>query len=1204
MTPTSGANVAKPTHHVVLTDSAGTSLGLMICDPRGNNDPTQIRRAPYPRTGLKITQGATKYQDKELPFADAHQEDWSGGRAALNLEDDLTRFSDSFRIHTEYAGVAMNGPKETYATGLQIGNSYWTAPSTRLSIAAASDTADYVAVPFTPAANYTLGPVYFWARRINSAPWNLVVTLYSDSAGNPNASLGSIGYVRYDEAGADLDLKQYVLIPSTSMNLVAGTQYWIVFEGVYSAAGYWEVAADVDATNPGRYKVHAGGAWTALGYRILYRTISDTDYSDLKFFEYKGALYCVTSRPTAYTDVYIYLNGDRGVADADSGATVVDATKTWVTTFGATALVGATVKIIRGRGADQRKPYRTIVSYTNTVLTLDSAWDTRPNTTSEYVITNTNVWQNDQELHYCSKAMDVAVAGEFAYFATDETVARFRCYNNAGTYTKEVWFEDVYATRLLATYDSANRCYYLWGAAGEDAFYGVSSLWKMRVPPLWGNLYQKKGDLLTFDEPWDDQVIGNITVAKSTTIDDAITIKPAAGFTTGLMAAKYLPTPINITEGTRLNFAIKSSVACSATTHDLQLVLSDSEEGVILTSSPYHAARMYNPTGLVHQTATATFTDMVNARDADTATDHATTLTTAQYIIITSAKPFDRIRIDLGTTKNSQAATLTAEHMSGQTGAWLATTITDGTASGGATLAQSGDISFTAPFDWQPYTINSISGYCLRLKVSANLTASVNIAEVRVFMSDLSIDLPDLAADTWTWVSLTMTPLTRPFPDDSVIKSVGLYLATDLGAQTITLKGAIEIAEPVPEYLALQTSTKIKRLVQYGEERGNPWLITEDAVYEVQTENGDLIVQMPLSEIGQLASPLNGLAAATNDVYLYWNMSQRLERYYSGKLENIGPDLDEGLPDDRAGNIIGIISSPGTVYVALDGTVGCVLQRKGSGWHELYRTPVFPILSGATEQVGAIKAIYSQAIPGNNNRLWIAEGNDFVSVPLAMSKSDDYQEYTRDSHVITPWITMNFLDVSKRYITLKLYTEDLSYASGQYIRVYYQTETGELDGTWTVLSYASNGSDSTLYVTSPFEEKNFSNVAGRRIRFRFELTTTNSTKRPKLKAWVLESVLSLDISSSYVLPIRLSDHATDLQNNPDETARIETIQAQIDAWCASPPSILTMTSIYSPADNKSVVIQAMPLRPYKVQMGTVQENYEAWIAEITLLEVA
>jgi hypothetical protein len=1192
MTPTSGANVANPTHHVVLTDPAGTSLGLMICDPNGKNAPTQIRRAPYPRTGLKITQGVTKYADKELPFADAHQENWNGGRGALNLEDDLTRFADSFRIHTEYEGVAMNGPKETYATGFRTGNSYWTAPSTLYPIAATVDAVDYIAVPFTPATNYNIGTIQFWARRVSAPPWNLVVHLYSDSGGNPNTYLTSYATLSYT-AGADLELKQYTLTFSSAVALTAGTQYWLVFFGVYSSTGYWEVAADVDATNPGRAKVHVGGSWAALGYRVIFRVLSNTDYTDINFFEYKGALYAVTSRPTAVADVYIYINGDRGVADASAAATLVDATKTWITTLGATALVGATVKIIRGTGSDQRKPYRTIASYTETALTVSSAWDTIPDTTSEYVITKTNVWQNDQELVFCGKATDVAVAGEFVYIAADAGVARFRCYNSGGTYTKEVSFEQVSATRLLSTYDSGNQCYYLWGAAVEDQFYGVSSLWKMRVPPLWEDLYTQKGDLLTFDQPWDDLVITNVTVAKSASIEQAITIAPGSGFTTGVLAAKYLPSAIDITEGTDLSFSIKSSKACSSTTHDLQLLLSDDEINP-LSASPYYTGRTRPALGLQHETSAATFVDMAAAREGDAATSYVLTFTNAQYIYVIATKPFDTVRVALGTTKNTAASTLTAEYMSQAGGIWTAVTITDGTVTGSATFAKTGNIVFTPPYDWQTWTVNSITGYCIRFKVNNNLDASLNLLEVETFITPVAIDLPDLAANTWKRVDLIVNPLTRPFPDDSAIKSVGLYLATDLGAQTITLKGALEITSPAPKYISLQTTSKIKKLIQYGEERGNPWIITEDAIYEVQTENGDLVVQLPLSEIGQLASPMNGLAAVTNDVYLYWNMAQRLERYYSGKLEDLGPDRDEGLPSDRAGDIVAIVSHPGAIYAAVQGTVGSVLQRRSSGWHETYRCPV-----GST-----IKAMYSQAIPGDNSKLWIAEGDDFVSIPLAMSKSDDYQEYTRDSSVVTPWITMSFLDVSKRYIGLKLYTEDLSYANGQYIRVYYQTESGELDGTWTTLSYASNVSDSTLYVTSPFEEKYFTNIAGRRIRFRFELTTTNSTKRPKLKAWILEAVLSMDVSNSYVLPVRLSDHATDLQNQPDETARIETIQAQIDAWAAAPPTILTMTSIYSPADNKSVIVQNMPLRPYKIQTGTAQDNYEAWIAEVTLLEVA
>ena len=1203
-TPTSGANVANPTHHVVLTDPSSNKLGLMICDPRGNNDPTQIRRSPYPRTGLKITQGATKYVDKELPFADAHQESWSGGRAALNLSDDLTRFFDSYRAHTEYEGVVMNGAQETYAAGsgvtstdFPVVNEWW--PGNVAGYAMIGNLAtNYVAVKFTTADAYNVGAIHFILSRAGT-PNNLTVYLYSDSGGSPNTNLGIAAVLPAGDIPMGLT-KEVMLIPPAIFSLSTATAYWLVFFSAdKDAANYWRVHMDDGYGSPVTKTRRGAGEWIASSAGVFYRIVESRTYGDARFFEYKGAFYCLRSR-APNVDVNLYINGDRGVATGGAVGTLIDATKTW----GTTRFVGATVKIIRGTGSDQPTPYRVIASHTNTTLLPAETWDVAPDATSEYVICDTNEFSLVTGFATCVQAYDVAVAGDFLYIATNVCVWRYTCANVGGTFTSTLAAESVYATRLLATYDSANKCYYLWGAAAEDAYYGVSSLWKMRVPPLWGALYKKTGDLLAFDQPWDDLVTANVTVAKSVT-EDAITIAPAAGFTTGVMAAKYLPAAIDITEGTRLNFAIKSSVAVDHA-GDMKLLLSDDEINP-LSASPYYTGRLRPPSGLLHETAATTFVNMAAAHEADIATSYAITWTTGQYVYVIADKPFDTVRVAIGSTPNAVDSTLTAEYMSQAGGIWTAITITDGTKTAAKTLAVTGNITLTPPYDWQTWTVNSITGYCIRFKVSANLTASVTILEVETFITPVAIDLPVLAANTWTWVSLTITPLARPFPDDSAIKSVGLYLAEDFGAQTITLRGAIEIAEPAPEYKHIQTSTKILRLIQYGEERGNPWLITEDAAYEVQTENGDLVVKMPLDELKQLADPTNGMAAATNDVYLYWNLAERLERYYSGKLEDLGPDRDEGLPTGRSGIIRSMVSYPGAIYAAASGCYyPSVLIRKTSGWHEVYRSPVCFKYSGTTltQQAYEIYNIYGQTIPGGDKRLWIAQRDEILSIQIPKSKNDEYANYHTQAVVVTPWIDFGFLDVSKRFVGLKLYTENLDDDAGyQAIGVDYQLETGDLEGSWTRISYDSNDIDDNYFVTSPFERKLFTNVSGRRIRLRFILDTEEAAERPMLKAWILEAILSLDVSNSYVLPVRLSDHATDLQDNPDETARIETLQAQIDAWSASPPTVLTMTSIYSPADNKNVVVQAMPLRPYKIQTGTEQDNYEAWIAEVTLLEV-
>ncbi|MGE0493284.1 MAG: hypothetical protein AB7S38_29015 [Vulcanimicrobiota bacterium] len=82
-----------------------------------------------------------------------------------------------------------------------------------------------------------------------------------------------------------------------------------------------------------------------------------------------------------------------------------------------------------------------------------------------------------------------------------------------------------------------------------------------------------------------------------------------------------------------------------------------------------------------------------------------------------------------GVNVNDQASVMTAEYPNGTT--WGALTITDGTASGGATLAQSGNITWTPPADWAKVAVGSLgTRYWVRFKVSAVLAATVNIDTV------------------------------------------------------------------------------------------------------------------------------------------------------------------------------------------------------------------------------------------------------------------------------------------------------------------------------------------------------------------------------------------------------------------------------------------------------------------------------------------
>jgi len=90
------------------------------------------------------------------------------------------------------------------------------------------------------------------------------------------------------------------------------------------------------------------------------------------------------------------------------------------------------------------------------------------------------------------------------------------------------------------------------------------------------------------------------------------------------------------------------------------------------------------------------------------------------------------LRFDMGTNVNANAATLAVEFWNGT--AWTAVSgLVDGTAIGGATLAQDGTVFFSYPGStWSQNTVNGTLGYHIRVSVSALLSAVVDVNELAI----------------------------------------------------------------------------------------------------------------------------------------------------------------------------------------------------------------------------------------------------------------------------------------------------------------------------------------------------------------------------------------------------------------------------------------------------------------------------------------
>lgn len=91
---------------------------------------------------------------------------------------------------------------------------------------------------------------------------------------------------------------------------------------------------------------------------------------------------------------------------------------------------------------------------------------------------------------------------------------------------------------------------------------------------------------------------------------------------------------------------------------------------------------------------------------------------------------FEGLYIAQRATRNANASVLTVKYFGGN--GWTALNVVDGTAASGATLAQSGRVTWPVPSDWQPIQLNGVGDemFCVEISVSAALTSGTSLSQL------------------------------------------------------------------------------------------------------------------------------------------------------------------------------------------------------------------------------------------------------------------------------------------------------------------------------------------------------------------------------------------------------------------------------------------------------------------------------------------
>lgn len=458
-----------PDFHLTLTDQAGFELGLVLCDLKGQHDPTALGEAGSPRTATRVAQGGGGYDDFKEPFTPILQSDFSAGRGNDDFTKDSSRYCDSEgidsssgeiilapRINTAIAGRPKRRSGIKFTQGLPLYGDQ-----------------KYIAYPFTAGAlfEYPAGAIFGVTVRVRycyGSPANLNAAIHTDNSGTPGAVMTS----QTQAAG----IGDNTFLFQNPVSLTLGTTYFVVIgaTGTPDANNHYELANDPDGTGK---KSGDGATWATLnGMGEHELVVEDSRWLE---FEYKGALYAV-EKPAGIGASRLFLNGYRGLAQANGEN--LSRIKTGLT-LTVDQLVGKTVKIVGGPGYEEEIPWRRITaSTTDGICTVNEPWKVAHTTATEFVILGCDEWNEISDTGLTKPVTAVEAVDDIVYLAQGDStpIRRFRALNNAGTWTNQFENDGTAAATFLRYIADDTGINKLWKANA------TTSSVQSAVPSAWG----------------------------------------------------------------------------------------------------------------------------------------------------------------------------------------------------------------------------------------------------------------------------------------------------------------------------------------------------------------------------------------------------------------------------------------------------------------------------------------------------------------------------------------------------------------------------------------------------------------------------------------------------------------------------------------------------------------------------------------------
>lgn len=574
-----------PSHHLKLTDSSSTELGLICADAQGNRV-SRVGVNPYPTMASQLRQGRGKHADRVPPFEDIPLSDFSGGMAMLHHDEDASKYLEGYRMDTSQAGRMMLGGRERYTKGIRDFNESVPSGSIRSDFASlfTGGATSVQSATFTVSAingtSYAGDKAIVWLKKVGSPTGNVTLTLIKDPDGTPST-------------------EQTVTYAAASCSVAApyAVEFdWTGTETMADADAGWAIKVAYSAGDTSNYIGVHGFSATSTPY---YRVLDNTGAYNMLFFEYRGGFYGIT-QPEDRGNSSLYILGTRALADANTGNLdrLADSDKNF-SSAGYDVQVGDLVKIVAGPGSEEDQPWRSVTAAYDNYVEVSPDWVIEHTVNTEYVII-TDTWElldvNDTGTDFGAYVTDVAVTDRVIHIAMgqDDEHHRLRYGNNDGTWTfegevggtteaQELWEASKFLpVRIDRNVPERETYFDLWVARNHqysststDTVY-PNNIMKLAVPPYWDSPYFYLGQL-TDNLPW---IKNEYTNVDSYADRRWAAIEWNATFTTGSIAAKALDPPVDMSEAELILFSMSTDTELAA--NDLTLTLGDGDDTLVL----------------------------------------------------------------------------------------------------------------------------------------------------------------------------------------------------------------------------------------------------------------------------------------------------------------------------------------------------------------------------------------------------------------------------------------------------------------------------------------------------------------------------------------------------------------------------------------------------------------------------------------------